>query len=121
MTPAGHFRTSLILGLVLTLAAGTASANSIIRDLDRSGLTQDDLNMMMRGASDLYSAGQARVGASTTWSNPATRSQGEVEVTGVAGNCVTLVHRFRPRGAARAQDMRTRRCLTDGVWLLSAP
>lgn len=113
----------LPIGVVMwvAMAAGQAGAESIAKTISRSGLTQEDVNIMTRAGASLYTGGTARVGDDAIWSNPGTNSHGMVEVTAVEGSCVTLAHRFRPANRTRTQTFESRRCLADGKWILSAP
>lgn len=112
---------AMALGLIFGLSASSASANAILRELDRSGLVQSDVNMMMRSAASLYSEGRAKVDDAISWDNPGSRADGTVSISAVDAGCVTLTHRFRPKGVDPARVLRTKRCLVDGIWVLSAP
>ncbi len=116
-----NFAHAVAIGVMVFMGAAPASANAILRDLDRSGMVQGDVNIMMRSASSLYSEGRGKVGDEVSWKNPNTRADGVVRIISVEGACVTLAHRFRPKGAEPARGLRTKRCLMDGIWVLSAP
>ncbi|MDD9727730.1 hypothetical protein PVV74_19985 [Roseovarius sp. SK2] len=107
-----------ITGFIL-LAAHPASANSLLRQIDRTGLTQQDLNIMVRTGGELYVSRKALPGDDTIWSNPETGAYGSVEIASVSGNCVGLNYKFRTRRQARIQTVQTQRCLTDGRWILA--
>lgn len=121
MTPRRRTVRLVAICLGAALLSGPVAARSIVDMMRRSGLTQEDVNIMTRSGATLYSGRSAVVGNDAIWSNPATRSHGMVEVTGVDGQCVTLRHSFRARGQQRTQELATRRCLTNGTWQLSAP
>lgn len=121
MSPTRNLTQAILFGLSLVVSAGSASANAILRELDRSGMVQEDVNIMMRSAATLYSGGRAKVGDEVRWNNPASRADGIVKVGAVDGACVTLAHGFRPKGVGPVRALTTKRCLVDGIWVLSTP
>lgn len=113
-------RTLLILALALTLApVAQAQANPVVKQLARTGLTQEDINIMVQTGGTLYANRRAAVGDDTIWSNPATGAHGMVEVTSVQGNCVGVDYRFRASDRKPLQTVASRRCLSDGRWVLT--
>ena len=111
-------RALLILALALAPAA-QALANPVVQQLARTGLTQDDINIMVQEGSTLYASRRASVGDDAIWSNPATGAHGLIEVTAVQGNCVTVDYRFRANDRKRLQTVASRRCLSEGRWVLT--
>ena len=111
-------RTLLILALALAPAV-QAQANAVVQQLARTGLTQEDINVMVQAGSTLYVGGRAQVGDDTIWSNPATGAHGMIEVTSVQGNCVGVDYRFRANDRKALQTVASRRCLSDGRWVLT--
>lgn len=107
-----------VTGFVL-LVAYPVSANSLLRQIDRTGLTQQDLNLMVRTGGELYANRSAQPGDDTIWSNPETGAYGSVELTSVSGNCVGLNYKFRTRRQSQVQIVQTQRCLTNGRWILA--
>ncbi|MDE4146710.1 MAG: hypothetical protein P1U91_01920 [Pseudophaeobacter sp. bin_em_oilr2.035] len=107
------------ISLVLPALPASAQGGSIARQLARTGLTQDDINIMTRAGSELYASKKAVVGVDTIWSNPDTSAFGLVEVADVEGNCVTLVYKFQTSKQPSIQSVRLRRCLNDGRWVLT--
>lgn len=106
--------------LVLTFVASNAAhANSILRQLSRTGLTQDDFNTMSQAAATLYASGNAVSGADTIWSNPETGAFGMVEVTSVEGDCVELIYKFQTRKQKRIRSVALKRCLVGNRWVLA--
>ncbi|MEQ9258127.1 MAG: hypothetical protein RIG84_03420 [Roseovarius sp.] len=73
----------LLAAALLALAPQGAEASTLLRQLERSGMTQQDLNIMVQTGSTLYAGGGARAGADTIWSNPETGAFGAVEVASV--------------------------------------
>lgn len=107
------------ISLVLPTLPASAQGVSIARQLARTGLTQEDINIMTRAGSKLYASGKAVVGVDTIWSNPNTSAYGLVEVAKVEGNCVTLVYKFQTSKRPSVQSVLLRRCLNDGSWVLT--
>lgn len=105
--------------VALTCAAAPLHAQSIGKQLARTGMTQDDVNIMVDAASELFSSGNATVGADTIWQNPETDAHGLAEVVEVEGNCVRVAYKFRTTKQPNQHVVNIRRCLTDGKWLLS--
>ena len=114
-------RTAIAVALICATCAGAAHAqvNSVLRQLSRTGLVQEDINIMVRTGSDLYRSGNAVVGTDTIWSNPATGAHGLVEVSSVEGDCVGLVYKFRARGRPAIQAVSSRRCLRNDRWVMA--
>ena len=59
-----NFAHAVAIGVMVFMGAAPASANAILRDLDRSGMVQGDVNIMMRSAASLYSEGRGKACAS---------------------------------------------------------
>jgi hypothetical protein len=95
------------------------SANSLLRQIENTGLTQEDINMMVRSGGGLYADGNAKPGDDTIWSNPETGAHGSVEVSTVSGNCVGLSYKFMTRRKPQIHTVQTRRCLDNGQWRLA--
>lgn len=96
-----------------------SQANSVLRQLSRTGLIQEDINIMARAGRQLYVAGNARVGDDTIWMNPATGAYGLAEVVEVQNGCVRIAYKFRIRGKQNVQVVTVRRCPVEGRWRLS--
>ncbi len=109
--------TGILLGCLFF--STVASAQTIMQMLGRSGLTQEDLNIMSEAASELYASGNAVVGDDTIWANPKTDAYGMSEITEVTGNCVGIAQRFRVDPRSRTRTILVRRCLVEGKWVLS--
>jgi hypothetical protein len=111
----------ILLLVYLTVIAPPvfAQANSFLRQLQRSGLVQEDINIMAHAGSELYISGKAEVGADTIWSNPATGAYGMVEVLALDGQCVRLAYKFQTSRFKEIQTLTAGRCLVDGSWILS--
>ncbi|MDW4498470.1 hypothetical protein R5H30_10800 [Sulfitobacter sp. D35] len=99
------------------MIAPRADANALLRQLSRSGLTQQDVDMMVRAGATLYADGRASAGDDTIWSNPATGSFGLVEVASVSGECVSLTYKFRTARRSAVQSVAGRRCLSGNRWV----
>lgn len=114
-------RHAIAMALVFSIVAASAhaQANSVLRQLSRTGLVQEDINIMVQTGGDLYRSGNAVVGSDTVWLNPATGAHGLVEITSVDGNCVGMVYKFRARNKAAIQAVNSRRCLRDNQWVLT--
>ena len=65
--------------------------------LARTGLVQEDINIMVRTAAPMYASRNAEVGKDVIWSNPKTGAFGMAEILEVDGDCVRLVYRFQTR------------------------
>ncbi|NNU82226.1 hypothetical protein HMH01_17455 [Halovulum dunhuangense] len=115
------FSTLFSAGLLFAAgAAQPAFANPLLTGLARTGLSQADVDIMVREGAALYTRGDVQVGDDTVWSNPQTRAHGLVEVTAVAGDCVTLGYKFRTASRAGVQQYVSRRCrMADGRWQLT--
>ncbi|MHA6262779.1 hypothetical protein ACXYMO_06220 [Arenibacterium sp. CAU 1754] len=111
----------LFTGLLVLqfVASNAAHATSIVRQLSRTGLTQDDINTMSQAAATLYASGNAVSGADTIWSNPETGAFGMVEVTSVEGDCVGLVYKFQTLKQRGIRSVVLKRCLVDNRWVLT--
>ena len=101
------------------LLVDSAQAQSLGRMLTRTGLVQEDINIMTGAAAELYTAGNARVGDDVIWSNPQTGAFGMIEVIEVEENCVRLAYRFQAARKSTTQTVTIRRCLVDGQWIVS--
>jgi hypothetical protein len=116
----GMKRTALIAIFLSMLWQPTFSqTNSVLRQLSKSGLVQEDINIMARAARQLYVAGNATVGDDTIWMNPATDAHGMAEVIEVRDGCVRIAHKFHARGKRGVQVVTIRRCPVEGRWRLS--
>lgn len=87
--------------------------------LARTGLVQEDINIMVRTAAPMYASRNAEVGKDVIWSNPKTGAFGMAEILEVDGDCVRLVYRFQTRSRPTTQVVATRRCLSEGRWILA--
>jgi hypothetical protein len=107
---------------IFTLSFATvfsAQAETLGRTLARTGLVQEDINIMTRAGASLYASGNAQVGSDAIWSNPETQAFGMVEVLEVDADCVRIAHRFRTQQRQATQTVTSRRCLVDNRWILS--
>lgn len=111
-------RAILVFALALAPAA-QVQANPVVQQLARTGLTQEDINVMVQAGSTLYVGRRASVGDDTIWSNPTTGAHGMIEVTSVQGACVGVDYRFRANDRKRLQTVASRRCLSEGRWVLT--
>jgi hypothetical protein len=114
--PIGAFTAALVLSMI---AAPIAQAQTLGRILARTGLVQEDINIMVRTGASLYAAGDAEIGSDAIWSNPETRAFGMVEVIEIDANCVRIAHRFRTQQRPATQTVTSRRCRVDNRWVLS--
>lgn len=114
-----HTISRLAMAGFIVLLSYPASANSLLRQIDRTGLTQQDLNAMVRAGGTLYADSNARPGDDTIWSNPETGAHGSVEISTVSDDCVGLIYKFSTRRQPRIHTVQTRRCLEDGKWRLA--
>jgi hypothetical protein len=94
-------------------------AQSVLRTLQRTGLVQEDVNIMVRAGSTLYASGNPRVGSDAIWSNPKTQAFGMAEILEVDLECVRIAYRFQTRRQPKTQTVNTRRCLVGDRWVLS--
>lgn len=112
-------RQSLIAFIAFSCAATPIYAQGIGRQLARTGLTQEDVGVMVERGSSLYRNGGAQVGDDTVWQNPETGAHGLAEITDVEGNCIRIAYRFITTKQKSLQSVVLRRCLTNGEWVLS--
>lgn len=117
MTHAHRF--FVMLAAVCSLAASPLFAQGFTTKLARTGLTQDDVNIMVAEGAQLYQNGGATVGSDTVWKNPETGAYGLAEVVEVEANCVRVAYRFRTDRNRTLQTVEIRRCLQDGTWVLA--
>lgn len=109
----------LRLAAMLALSAFALQAQTLSHMIRDTGLTPEDFTMMDEAASGLYTAARPRVGGEASWSNPDSMSHGTVRLETMREGCAAILHTFHARGAARARDLRIRRCKDgDGRWLL---
>lgn len=113
------FRSMATALFCIATTVASLEAQSIAGALARTGLVQEDINIMTRAGSTLYATGNARVGSDAIWSNPNTRAFGMVEVIAVQGACVRLAYRFQTRRRPMTQEVITRRCRVEDRWVLS--
>ena len=112
-------RQCLIALTAFACAAAPVYAQGIGRQLARTGLTQEDVGIMVERGSTLYRGGGAAVGADTVWQNPETGAHGLAEITDVDGNCIRIAYRFITTKQTSLQTVELRRCLQDGKWVLA--
>lgn len=111
---------SLTTGCLIALLPATgADAQSLGRALARTGLVQEDVNIMVQTAATLYASGDAAVGRDVIWTNPKTQAFGMAEITEVQGDCVRVAYRFQTRRKPATETIVTRRCRVGGKWVLS--
>ncbi|MEM8730458.1 MAG: hypothetical protein AAGF79_11120 [Pseudomonadota bacterium] len=112
-----------IAGLALSLGLGALAlpvAANVADTIKRTGLTQDDINVMSSTAAELYQTGTPQVGRTSAWSNPDTGARGEATLTGFASNCADIRHVVFTQRRPEAQQFVFRNCKTaDGNWVLS--
>ena len=112
-----------IAALAVILAAASASpvgAIGLLDELGRIGLNNEDFNMASKAAERLYTAEGVKPGAHTTWENPRTGAQGEIEILEVEGHCVLIKHLLRSGKQQKVRRIDVKRCRgDDGVWRLS--
>jgi hypothetical protein len=102
------------------VAAPQAGAGGLLEELGRLGLNNDDFNIAAEVAERLYSAADARAGAHTTWANPETGAEGEIEILEFDGRCAMIKHVFRSEKSGPPHRVDVRRCRgDDGVWRIS--
>lgn len=109
----------LAASLAMVCAATSATAQGFLRQLERTGLTQEDVNIMVDRGSTLYVGGGAQIGDDTVWQNADTGAHGLAEIMEVDGNCVRIAYRFITTRRQDIQTIQIRRCLQDGRWVLS--
>ena len=112
-------RSFVFVALLASFFATSVHAQGFLRQLSRTGLTQEDVNIMVAEGSQLYRSGGARVGDDAVWQNPATGAHGLAEIVAVDGNCVGTAYRFKTTRNRSMQTIEIRRCLQNGEWVLS--
>lgn len=113
------FRRTLAAVAMIACAATPLYAQGFAKQLARTGLTQEDVNIMVAQGATLYKNGGASVGADTVWQNTATQAHGLAEITEVDGNCIKIAYRFVTTRQTSMQSVEIRRCLSDGQWKLA--
>lgn len=113
-------RQLLIAVTAFACAAAPLYAQGIGRQLARTGLTQEDVSIMVDRGATLYRNGGAQVGVDTVWQNSETGAHGLAEITEVEGNCIRIAYRFITTKQTSLQTLEFRRCLQDGAWVLSS-
>ncbi len=108
--------------LVAALAAGVAAtgavANPLSKTLRKTGLSPEDFDLMRQTAAELY-VPAPQPNKSVKWSNAESGSYGTAKLDQVDGKCVVVNHLVHPKGAEKAEQIRTRLCQSgDGRWLL---
>lgn len=112
-------RSFVILIMLASLFATSVHAQGFLRQLARTGLTQEDVNIMVAEGAQLYQSGGARVGDDTVWQNPDTGAHGLAEIVETDGDCVRTAYRFKTTRNRAMQTIEIRRCLQNGEWVLS--
>lgn len=113
-------RAIIVTAFLCTFCVGTTSlAQGFVKQLARTGMIQQDVDIMVAAGSELYARGGATVGDDTIWLNPETDAHGMAEITEVDGNCVRIAYRFRTVRRPALQTIEARRCLENGRWVLS--
>ncbi|AVO38981.1 hypothetical protein [Pukyongiella litopenaei] len=108
----------LIAALAAGIAATGVAANPLSKTLRKTGLSPEDFDIMRQAASVLY-VPAPQPGKSVTWSNAKSGSHGSAQLDRVDGQCVVVDHRVHPKGAEKAEQLKTRLCQSgDGRWLL---
>lgn len=101
------------------LAMPSFAQSTFLEQISRTGMTQEDINIMTQEASKLYVGGGAVAGSETAWSNPATEAYGTAKIAGVDANCVNIGYIFHTKSRPAPRPMNVRRCKQDGKWILS--
>ncbi|MAY48140.1 MAG: hypothetical protein CML65_23215 [Rhodobacteraceae bacterium] len=114
---------ALCLGLGTVVATGMAptpvAARSMADTLRRTGLTQQDINILSQTAATLYREGTPKVGAEKDWSNPDTGNSGKAMLGGFDGKCADVRHVVITQRRPEPQDFTFRNCKTaDGSWIM---
>lgn len=108
-----------VLALLISVMAAQVNAQGFTRNLARTGLTQEDVNIMVSEGAQLYQGGNATVGIDTVWNNPETGAHGLAEIVEVDGSCIRIAYRFKTERNRALQTFEIRRCVQNGEWVLS--
>lgn len=112
-----------LAALAVVIAAAVASpsgAIGLLEELGRIGLNNDDFGLASEAAERLYTAADVKPGARTTWQNPETGAQGEIEILEVEGRCVLIKHLLQSAEQEQVRRIDVKRCRgDDGVWRIS--
>ncbi|MBB97860.1 MAG: hypothetical protein CML68_25080 [Rhodobacteraceae bacterium] len=107
-------------GLGTAFAPSRALAQSMPEILRRTGLSQQDINIMSQAAAPLYRSGTPKVGSSADWSNPDTGASGTATLTAFANRCADIRHVVITTRRPEPQPFVMRNCQNaDGAWTLS--
>ena len=104
---------------MFAISATSIEAQGIWRTLARTGLVQEDIDIMVRTGATLYASGEAQVGSDVIWSNPQTQAFGMAEILEVDGDCIRIAYRYQTLRQPKTQSVTNRRCLVDNRWILS--
>lgn len=115
------FTSSVLVCLMFAAMVPSAHAQAGLSDtLFRTGLSQDDIDLMAQTADSLYRNGAPRVGRTQSWSNAETGAKGSVKLVAFRGNCAYLQHFILTTRRPKPQEFRFKTCKTaDGNWVLS--
>lgn len=105
--------------ILCTFAMPSFAQSTFLEQISRTGMTQDDINIMTQTASEMYVGRSAIAGSETAWSNPATEAYGTAKITGVEANCVNIGYVFHTKSRPEARPMNVRRCKQDGKWIMA--
>lgn len=102
------------------MAPDPVQARSLADTLRRTGMTQQDIDVMSESAGSLYREGTPKVGQSVDWSNPDTGATGTSTLQSYQGNCATLKHVVVTPRRPEPQEFLFRQCRTAvGGWALT--
>ena len=111
---------ALVLALALGGVAGPLDARTMVETLRRTGLSQQDIDVMSKTAAGLYQTGTPRVGRTESWSNAETGAKGSVKLVAFRNNCAYLQHFIITTRRPTAQEFRFTQCRdAAGNWVLT--
>jgi len=116
-----RFWTTACVAVCLAVAGvGGAEARSLADTLRRTGMSQEDINVMSEAAGVLYRQGTPKVGQSVEWTNPDSGTSGTSTLQSFENKCATLRHVVVTTRRPEPQDFLFRQCQTaTGTWILT--
>lgn len=115
---------ALCLGLGTVVGVGLVPARveaaSMADTLRRTGLTQQDINLLSQTGASLYRDGTPKLGTEKDWSNPDTGNSGKAMLVGLDGNCADVRHVVITQRRPQPQEFTFRNCKgADGNWVMT--
>lgn len=108
--------------MALGAAGALAQYGGMFQSFQKSGFTEQDVEMMKSAGAELVSAQDVKAGRQVGWRNEETGNSGIVRATAVEedGRCVSIQHLVQRKDRPEVLTTRSRRCRNDaGEWVLA--